>query len=135
MFRLVEVVPGMLRGDGILQEFEHILTIHDWMIRWFMFKRTITEASVIFMIFVSGIGWNMLRKASLLAENGLPVPRDDDEESDEEAERIAKHLQCVGHHFNKQAHVFHVDNVFSEKMEPEINVIFMSISLIGYGRI
>ena len=88
--RLVEIMPSMLSANNQTEEFEHILTLHNWMIRWFLFKKTVTEEDIIFMIFVSGLSWNLLRKASLFSETN---PNDDEKEEDEIDESYAEHLQ------------------------------------------
>lgn len=83
-------MPEILGDDEETEEFKEILTLHNWMIRWFMYKKTITEAEVIFMIFLSGVSWNMLRKASIFQRDD--VVADDDEKKEAEPQR-PKHLE------------------------------------------
>lgn len=95
VFSLCEVTPAMLRQDEDTKEFQYLLRLHNWMIRWYMFKKTIQEKDVIFMIWVSGIAWNLLRKASCFVNTAKPA--DDNEEQDQE---MAKHLEFRLHFFH-----------------------------------
>ena len=94
VFSLCEVTPAMLRQDEETKEFQYLLRLHNWMIRWYMFKKTIQEKDVIFMIWVSGIAWNLLRKASCFVNTAKSA--DDNEEEDQE---MAKHLEFCLHFF------------------------------------
>ena len=83
-------MPAILADDEETEEFKEILTLHNWMIRWFMYRKTISEADVIFMIFVSGVSWNLLRKASIFRRDD--VRAQDDEKKEAEPQR-PKHLE------------------------------------------
>ena len=121
-------MPDMLVEDEETEEFKEILTLHNWMIRWFMFKKTICEQDVIFMIFVSGIAWNMLRCASIFERD---AGQDDEKEMDVDPPP-AEHLEfCSLRMTFVQRTCLCV--AYAEKMGLGTNVTFTSIASTGYG--